>query len=170
MNPELPAEEEMKKAPAPLGPPHRPLVNSVLWRTPTEVSQKVLSQCSFRDCSTCLQGTQGWMLVPEAGSHRAFVLSSSRKWFQTSPLQHNRTEKEPTGIEQVLRNSQRLWEGTPDCLRGVLMAIDSQLWGSPWGNPEAALRGLSHRAPLSDSAPSWGSTGYFCSQKGKWIL
>lgn len=73
------------------------------------------------------------MLVPGAGSHRALVLSSSRKWFQTSLPQHNRTEKEPTRVEQVLLNSQRLWEGTLDCLGGGCRWLQTANRGGPPG-------------------------------------
>lgn len=62
-------------------------MNSVLWQSPTEVSQKVLSDPPPG-------AGRMWMLVLGAGSHRALVLSSSRKWFQTP--QQNRTEKELT--------------------------------------------------------------------------
>lgn len=69
------------------------------------------------------------MLVLEAGSHGALVLSSSRKWFQTP--QQNRTEKELTREGASSAKQPRALEGGAALpQRWVQMATDDQMRGS----------------------------------------
>lgn len=122
-------------------------MNSVLWQTPAEVSQKVLSDL-LREPPTLNAGGplagQLWVLVPGAESHRVSVLSSSRKWFQT-PRQ-NRTEKDLTRDIASSAKQPKAVEGDAGRPRSWLqMATDGQLWESPGKDPKAALRSLSHR-------------------------
>lgn len=71
-----------------------------------------------------------WMLVLGAGIHKALVLSSSRKWFQTP--QQNRTEKELTreGANSA-KQPKALEGGAALPRRRVQMARDDQMRGSP---------------------------------------
>lgn len=147
MNPELPAEKEMKKSPCPSWPAPQASRELSCGRLPQKSAKKCFL-ILLREPPTLTAGGplagQLWVLVPGAESHRVSVLSSSRKWFQT-PRQ-NRTEKDLTRDIASSAKQPKAVEGDAGLPRSWLqMATDGQLWGSPGKEPKAALRSLSHR-------------------------
>jgi hypothetical protein len=83
----------------------------------------------------------------------------------------NRTEKELAGDTVSSAKLPVALRGDAGLLGVVCRWLQMANCGSPQDRASKLLEGvLATENPSVTQRPSWGCTGYFCSQKGKWIL